>query len=98
MTCQLNNAELSERRKYLLGYFATALQQIKPVNKGYAFTFKGNEETLKEMVQLIHLERKCCRFLKFDLEISNEQHPINLKITGPKGTQEFLRQMLELPQ
>lgn len=96
VACQLNNAELAERRNYLLQHFASAIQQTKPVKNGYAFTFHGDEDTLTEVMKLVKMERKCCRFLQFQLHFSHEQQPLQLKITGPKGTQQFLQQLFRI--
>lgn len=96
VACQLNNAEFAERRNYLLENFASAVQQIKPISRGYAFTFEGDDETLNAVMKLICMERKCCRFLRFQLLISHEQHPVSLRVTGPRGTKKFLKDILGL--
>jgi hypothetical protein len=39
----------------------------------------------------IATERLCCPFFDFDVRLTREDGPIALRLTGRKGTKEFLR-------
>jgi hypothetical protein len=38
----------------------------------------------------IDAERRCCRFLRFDLTVEPDAGPVVLDLTGPPGTREFI--------
>jgi len=70
-----------------------SVQNVQEIENGYEFIFPnpGGSAALTRMAEFIHNERLCCPFLKFTLTIDTEPQPISLILTGPEGTQEFLR-------
>jgi len=61
---------------------------------GYGFRFEAG--TLKELMQFIDNERKCCPFMQFELLISPDSGPLWLRMTGPDGTRAVLDAELSL--
>jgi hypothetical protein len=61
---------------------------------GYAFRFAADK--LLELVRFVDNERKCCPFMTFRLEISPQDGPIWLRMTGPQGTREVLQAELSI--
>ena len=43
-------------------------------------------------------QRKCCSFLRFALVVAPGEGPVWLELTGPEGTKELLRGILEIPE
>ena len=68
-----------------------ALQSVQEVKNGYEFTFPNETEFISKIAEFISNERLCCPFLKFTLNIVSNREPVSLSLTGPTGTQEFLR-------
>jgi hypothetical protein len=70
-----------------------SVQNIREVENGYEFIFPNpsGSDILNKMAEFISNERRCCPFLKFTLTIDIDPQPITLTLTGPEGTQEFLR-------
>ena len=68
-----------------------ALQSVQEVKNGYEFTFPNETEFISKIAEFISNERLCCPFLKFTLNILSNREPLSLSLTGPIGTQEFLR-------
>ncbi len=70
-----------------------SVQDIYEIENGYEFTFSnpGGSAILTRMAEFISNERLCCPFLKFMVTIETDPQPISLILTGPEGTQEFLR-------
>lgn len=64
---------------------------------GYALRFDPEESLIPEIATLIDLERRCCPFLRFGLSVEPADGPVWLELTGPGGTKEFLRTILDLP-
>ena len=69
------------------------VQTIHEVENGFEFMFPnfGSAENLTQLAEFIFNERRCCPFLEFTLKITPDDAPISLLLTGPEGTQEFLR-------
>jgi hypothetical protein len=70
-----------------------SVQNIHEIENGYEFIFSNpsGSVTLTRMAEFISNERLCCPFLKFMVTIETDPQPISLILTGPEGTQEFLR-------
>ena len=47
-------------------------------------------DILPRVLQVVDVERKCCRFLRFEVTLEPDLGPIWLTVTGPPGTREFL--------
>ena len=67
-----------------------AVQSIQEVENGYLFTFPNKTELISKAAEFISNEQLCCPFLKFSLNVLCSE-PVSLSLTGPTGTQEFLR-------
>jgi len=68
-----------------------AIQKVQEVENGYAFMFADETALIPRIAEFISKERSCCPFLKFTLTVDSNREPISLSLTGPLGTQEFLR-------
>jgi hypothetical protein len=68
-----------------------AVQKVQEVENGYEFTFPNETQLISRIAEFISNERLCCPFLKFTLTIISNREPVSLSLTGPLGTQEFLR-------
>ena len=68
-----------------------AVQSVQEVENGYEFTFPNETGFISKIAEFITNERLCCPFLKFTLNIVSNSNPVSLSLTGPLGTQEFLR-------
>lgn len=64
---------------------------VQEVENGYEFSFPNESNFLPKVAEFISNERLCCPFLKFTLNVFSKTEPITLTLTGPIGTQEFLR-------
>lgn len=68
-----------------------AIQSVHEVENGYVFSFPNKTDLISKATQFILNERLCCPFLIFNLQVNASHEPISLSLTGPAGTQEFLR-------
>ena len=93
IACELTPKEMEERRQGLLpGLLAHAQERIALAD-GFRWRFVAGSELLAAVVQAIDLERRCCRFLRFELTVEPDAGPVWLEVTGPKGTAEFLEEL-----
>lgn len=52
-------------------------------------------DVLSAILETVDAERKCCRFLQFEITVEPDGGPIWLELAGPPGTREFLSALLE---
>lgn len=67
------------------------VQRVQEIENGYEFQFPSKTEFISRIAEFISNERLCCPFLEFKLNIRSNDEPVFLSLTGPVGTQEFLR-------
>ena len=69
------------------------VQGVHETQNGYEFIFPNHgSESISTFAEFISNERRCCPFLEFTLKVPSKDEPISLLLTGPEGTQEFLRE------
>ena len=94
VSCTLLEAERQQRRTHILDRVFSRVQEIRPLDDGYALRFSADDAVLAELMQLIQLERQCCAFLRFRLTVEPGGGPVWLELTGPEGTKSFLESAL----
>jgi hypothetical protein len=67
-----------------------AMQSVREIHNGYEFMFPNESQFITGIAEFIANERLCCPFLEFGLNVKSNDPSINLSLTGPVGTQEFL--------
>ena len=87
--------EERSRREELFAALADAVEQVQELSSGMAVKFLSNADTWMIAAEFILLERRCCPFLSFSLEIEKEHGPFCLRITGREGVKEFLAAELQ---
>lgn len=89
IACTLSAADLAARRD-ALGILRTACTEMLSIDDGVSLRFAGDSALLSRLVEVVELERQCCRFLRFLLVVEPDGRAIHLEITGPPGTADFL--------
>jgi hypothetical protein len=89
----LNPVEREIHRTLLL-QLSRQFQELRELPDGFAFLFPGT--ALETIAQFVPLERKCCPFLDFILEVERHDGPVRLTIKGPEGVKKFLIMDLNL--
>lgn len=96
LVCTLSDPALQERRTELHESLWPSIQRVEAVENGYTVEFPGDRA--RDVFDFVMVERGCCRFMRFDIACEPNDGPVTLTITGPEGTQEFLRTMFETPR
>ena len=93
LSCNMNVFTSAQREAHILNtmQLAQAFQSVQEVENGYEFTFPNESEFISKIGEFISNERLCCPFLEFTLNVFSDVEPISLSLSGPVGTQEFLR-------
>lgn len=85
------SAEQTERWMIVGKQMYQAVQEVRELPSGYAFRLPSDTAMLMTIAEDLSLERLCCPFLHFTLEIESKDKPIWLSFTGGAGAKEFLK-------
>lgn len=66
--------------------------EVRELSDGYAFRLPAETDVLLKAAEFICLERLCCPFLGFALEVVPEGGPAWLRLTGREGVKGFIRE------
>lgn len=83
---------LQEQRRKLMAQVVRSADHIDTLEEGYRLRLAHKHTDL--VMQLEQAERACCQFLNFGVEFPAGLDTINLTITGPVGTREYLDQLV----
>lgn len=65
---------------------------MSEIENGYEFMFPGEGGMVADIVELVVAERTCCPFLTFEILFEAAGGPVLLRVTGPDGAREFIRE------
>jgi len=88
------NTPQQERRQMLALEVHAVTQQMVELSDGYAFRLPP--EYCVAVAEFIALERECCPFFTFKLEVEHDHGPLWFQMTGSVEVKEFLREELSL--
>ena len=80
---------------YARGLPYKAVQEIKELPNGWAWRLPSTSEILLLVAEDLNMERLCCPFVNYTLEIESNHGPFWLRMTGREGVKEFLRMGFE---
>jgi hypothetical protein len=91
LACNLGAFDASELERYGRSRQAvrTATREMRELADGYRLNLGTASEAFLTAAQWIVLEHRCCPFLKFALELTDD-HNVWLSLTGPEGVKAFL--------
>ena len=91
LACNLTalSAEDRAQRRSLIGQLRRALTNVAPVADGCDLQFVHDESVPAVLHHFIRFEQACCPFLTF--RVLHRGGDILLRITGPEGTESFVR-------
>jgi len=95
-----NMAALSdEQRKrilVLLKQIRAAGQEMRELPDGYALRLPAESAMIRDVAEYITLERLCCPFFRFEMEVEQEGGAMWVRLTGREGVKEFTKLELGL--
>ena len=68
------------------------IEEFRELENGYEFRFAGGRDLIVKLGQFISLEKLCCPFLSFVVEVEQESGPVWLRLTGRDGVKAFIRE------
>ncbi len=96
LACDLSALDVTERdrRQILAERLHVAPQDMRDLSDGYAFRYPA--DLCLAVAEFIALERRCCPFFRFVLELEPDGGPLWLRLTGLPGVKAFIRSELGL--
>jgi hypothetical protein len=91
IACGLPGPGFAARRKEIRKILCRRLR-TEELADGYAFEFDGVPEMAGRLVDFITAERSCCPFFLFELAFQPDEGSIWLRVRGPEGAKEFVRE------
>jgi hypothetical protein len=79
-----------ERQQVLMKKFHASIEETHALPDGYAFRLPADAQTILAAAEFITIERLCCPFLNFELEVGRAGSPVWLRLTGSEGAKEFI--------
>lgn len=97
LVCRLDafTKQQAKRHAALWARIQRRAEGIEELDSGYALRFPLDNELLIQLAEFIILERLCCPFLDFGLELFPERESIQLRLSGGGGVKAFLQQELQ---
>ena len=90
--CDLGALTVEERdgRSALASRIASHFREVVEVADGYAARLDADPVMLRDALDWLLLERRCCPFLKLDLCLEAANGPVWLQFRGGPGVKQFL--------
>jgi hypothetical protein len=86
------DAEARRRHFEELGPALRALREsVQELSNGFEFRFPSDPKTIAMVAEWAAGERLCCPFLDIQLRMEREGGPFWMRLTGRKGTKEFIK-------
>jgi hypothetical protein len=98
IACNLLGLTAAERlrQQELHKQLFSRTESVRELQNGYAVSLPGTKENIVAIAEFISLERVCCSFFRFELEVGRLEEPLSLRITGGEGVKEFLKTQFKL--
>src|SRR5262245_26905696 len=93
IACNMKTLDGKQRQRHrlLTAQLHAAVQETRELPDGYSFRLPSDKAMIQKTVEWITLERRCCPFIAFGIEVGRENGPLLLNLTGREGVKPFLK-------
>ena len=93
LACDTTAIDAVQRKRHnaVMQRLQAAVQHVRDLPDGYALQFPAEVDMFSLAAEFIALERLCCPFLTFALEVEGNSEHLWLRMTGRAGVKAFLR-------
>lgn len=90
--CDMSAIAADQRDAHLatINKLFRAIESVRELPNGYTFRLTNEADVLLNAVEFIALERLCCPFFGFGLDIEPEGGAVWLSLTGREGVKPFI--------
>jgi hypothetical protein len=98
LACNMRAISAADRPRYndLMKRLRSAVRNRSELTDGYVYKLDSKPMALAEVAEWITMERLCCPFLTFQLDVKGLDGTAQLTLRGPVGTKAILQE--EFPQ
>jgi hypothetical protein len=98
VACDLMAMDSEQRERYqaLRRRLSDDFQEARELEDGYAFKHSSEADVLVALAEYVSLERLCCPFFDFAIEVEHDGGEIWLRMTGPEGAKALLEAAMEV--
>jgi hypothetical protein len=91
--CVMDAIEPNKRQQHLATpeHLFRSVNEIRELSNGYAFRLPNESEALLKAAEFISLEKLCCPFFGFTIEVEPEGGDVWLQLTGREGVKPFIQ-------
>ena len=92
IACDMTAIPQDQRQVHIDGSkeLFSRIHEFRELENGYEFRFAP--DVIVELAQFMALEKLCCPFLNFVVEVAEEGGPVWLRLTGRDGVKAFIRE------
>ena len=92
LACDFGAMDADQRERYraLRQLLSADFMEVRELEDGYAFRHSSDASVLIALAEYVSLERLCCPFFDFAIEVGCEGGEVWLRMTGPEGAREVL--------
>ena len=93
LACVMDAIEPHKRESHITNAKAlfNHVLEIAELPDGFAFRFANDEGVLLQLTEFTVLERLCCPFLHFVIEVEAEAGAVWFRLTGRPGVKPFIK-------
>jgi hypothetical protein len=94
IACDMSALSQAQREAHMAtsSYLFSKLQEIRELSNGYEFRLTDDPDAAVKAAEFVTLEKLCCPFLNFAIEVEAEGGPVWLRLTGREGVKAFIRE------
>lgn len=94
IVCNMTALSLEEREMHMATSreLFSNVQTIQELPSGYEFRLGDEPSSIVQAAEFISLEKLCCPFLNFAMEVQPEGGPVWLRLTGREVVKDFIRE------
>ena len=94
LACNLAALDAAERKQHgiVTEHLLSTVVDVRELANGYAFGCRHDDTLWMKAAHFVDRERRCCPFFTFGLELDNQTNTVWLRLRGPEGVKEFVRQ------
>jgi hypothetical protein len=96
IACSLPAEKQVARGEVIAEDLFAGADRVDELPDGYAFRFPVTGDRIDRLARFIAAERRCCPFFTFELVFEPAEGPVWLRLRGPEGVKEFIRDIASL--
>ena len=94
LACDMTAIAPEQRPKHLANSreLFSRIEESRELPSGYEFRLADGPALISQVAEFVSLEKLCCPFLNFVIEVQDEGGPVWLRLTGREGVKAFIRE------